>query len=140
MAHAVQLAMAAFGFGAVVGSVVLGSTIRRAAKWPSVVGEVVRLNRTAETDPRNRPARVAYRYVVEGKALESEQFSLDPLSRIFSTRDALLTSYPVGRPVRVFYDPVRPEFAIVERASQRTAWAIGLVGLLVMGFALSLSD
>ena len=99
---------------------------RRAARWPSVEGEVVesRPGEGSELLPR-----IVFRYVVDGREYRSP-YRLPEGAHPFSDYSrTLLERYPVGRRVAVHYDPEDPARATLE--PPRVDWLPLALGLAV---------
>ena len=93
---------------------------RRAAKWAQAPGRIVKSGvgarehgfaGEAET-VRNIPL-VAYTFSVGGREYRGERIVLGEVGE--SEIDAMLTKYPVGKDVTVFYDPADPSNCALER-------------------------
>ncbi|MGC4117488.1 MAG: DUF3592 domain-containing protein [Myxococcales bacterium] len=90
----------------------------RSVKWPSVPGRIV----------ESRIQEVSFRRVASYKPIIRFTFAVDGIEHVgnhvdfhlaerASTKDLLaplLAKYPVGKDVKVFYDPGEPAFALLE--------------------------
>jgi hypothetical protein len=111
--------------GAVVGAIVFRSRrkARAAGAWPSTDGRVIEARVEQKTLPGDRPTirfapRIAYEYSVSGRAFRSTRVSFAETfwSIAPQSAQAMLARYPIGARVTVYYDPARPEEAVIERA------------------------
>lgn len=95
---------------------------RRAARWPSVTGRITSsapgfaLTRSDDREmPRNeRIADIVYRFDVGGTTYQGKRLSFAEKT-VESEAADLLALYPVGKPVTVFYDPLDPSNAVLDR-------------------------
>ena len=123
-----------------------------ASRWPSTDGEI------AETQFVDRPGEdaspheyVAYRYRVNGQPFRNDRvrFGLavvGPSSRIpgvSTSRDAngsgLADRYPTRTPVRVHYNPRRPEDSVLRIAPDWTVWLLLVIGVASLYVGLTAS-
>jgi hypothetical protein len=96
---------------------------RVVASWPSTPGKVVvskvRLGRRKITGADGERELANYPYVTYTYDVQGTKYTHDRLSVIPPVGDheveETLRRYPVGASITVYYDPVRPENAIVER-------------------------
>jgi Protein of unknown function (DUF3592) len=118
MEAALRLAMAAAGLGLALAALWLGWMNRRSARWPSVVGVVV----------RSAADEFVYRFEVGGIAHEvgrvayAARWPAPPVPR------RLVERCPVGHRVTVFYDPACPSSAVIERGADSHTAALALAG------------
>jgi hypothetical protein len=95
--------------------------IRRAASWPSaparVITSEVRANRTDSTIKNplfdNIPS-VRYEFEVAGRKVVGDRISFGDDTGGANT-EATLARYPVGRELVIYYNPVDPSDAVIER-------------------------
>jgi hypothetical protein len=126
----VNLAFILFGCG----SAWLGwRSLQRAtasANWPytdgTIVGSSVEYTHNGEHETRR--AIIAYAYEVGGTAYGGKRVSFgDGIALVMDrSRQARLAAYPVGRSVRVAYNPTAPAEAVLEPGPN---WAV-YIGLL----------
>ena len=111
--------------GAVAGWIVFRSQrkARAARTWPSTDGRIVESRVEEKTLPGDRPntrfaPRIVYEYSVDGRAYRSAHVSFGATfwSLAPQSARASLARYPTGARVTVYYDPARPEEAVLERA------------------------
>ena len=102
-------------------------------KWPSVEGRIVKSiksNRSSDAG-RMEDADIAYEFSVAGKAYLARVIQVggdmsSSLSKQGTKADAILTKYPVGAAVTVYYNPRFPQMACLERADATAAF-VGIV-------------
>ena len=133
-----------------VGALSIGAYLYWRAKasqnWPWVMGEVLsaRVRETVDTTGSGRTIsrhfpEVTYEYRVGGRTYRGKRIRFGgPLHTDRETAEAWLQSYPVGGQVRVYYNPKRPQEAVLQPSSSPTAWILIFVGLfsLFVGLAL----
>ena len=93
---------------------------RRAKNWPVTQGVV--LVSEAQMDPRGRylPS-VRYRYSVAGRVYIGQRIAIGPQASGGKERAEILAAfYPVGKDISVFFNPERPDEAVlaVERMAE----------------------
>jgi hypothetical protein len=107
---------------------------RAAADWPSVPG-VVSTSEATTTRLMGRGislvpwANIAYSYEVGGQTYTSGQITLRPPvpDAGGKTAASLLSAYPLGAEVTVYYDPSDPATAVLERERPAEALRSGLI-------------
>lgn len=91
--------------------------------WPSVTGLVTR-SKMEQTSRKTRGKNktdhrvdVSYEYIVDDEMFENDvvQFNQNNLST--SEKELLVSAYPKGRKVEVFYNPQKPKQAVLIRGS-----------------------
>ncbi len=93
---------------------------RRAAKWAQTTGRVIKSTVGSREhgfageaeSVRNIPL-VSYTFSVNGKEFHGERIVLGEVGA--SEIDEMLTKYPAGKDVTVFYDPANPNNCVLER-------------------------
>lgn len=111
--------------------------------WPSVPGRVISAN-VRESINRNDDGlettsyypQVEYTYEVNGQDLISKKLSFGGIIAQ-KTRDTVVThlaQYPAGSTVLVYYNPLNPGEAVIERTQAGARWAL-VVGLILVGIA-----
>jgi Protein of unknown function (DUF3592) len=147
----VQIVMQVLGGGLIaIGAFVAYGTLRTRVKtttsrrWPTVTGAVI-VSEVAARPERNasgRPTKVyradiQYQYQVSGESFTSETVALGGSIETSSRGrfDAQVARYPVGRKVRVYYDPSDPATAILEPGELGGVFNMMMValGFLVVG-------
>jgi len=115
-------------------------------QWPATVGAVVRSEVTEHTggdvgDAPTYTAEVEYTYVVNGVQHTADRiaFGYDSFQWREGQAARKQRSYPVGARVNVYYNPLNPSDAVLERGSSRyvVAMVAAGVGLVIVGIALS---
>lgn len=156
--------MAARGTGPIVG-VVLGSTLMAlgcgvtfwigkplrdealaSSSWPATDGRIVRsrLEESRKDGKTLRTADIGYDYELDGKTLSGSRvwigdgYSASPGGEFA----AAVERYPIGRQVRVHYDPQAPARSVLEPGSTWSGSVLFLIGLamLVLGGLLLLTS
>jgi len=106
--------------------------------WPGTQGRVIesRLNKRETTDGEGKEttayaAVVRYTYSVTGKEYTGDRiaFGVKPLNR--NSAAEIVNRYSVDRPVMVYYDPKKPQQAVLERASG-SGWLQILIGIVLV--------
>ena len=146
----IAIAIAA-GAGVVYGGAQIVRALR-ARRWPSVDGEyagtrLVHRNVGGAADGADDYAYVAYRYQVAGRPYRNDRLrfgpqvvpsssvpSFDPEPRDAAGRARLAARFPVGAPVRVFYNPRNPADSVLHPSPSAAVWVI-LGTALVFGYA-----
>jgi Protein of unknown function (DUF3592) len=119
--------------------------VRAAREWPSTPGKVVTSNSQVrdvrilddqrEDDHRLEPrnfANIVYQYTVRGQTLSSNRVSIGEDRGNFEVAETI-ARYPVGTDVTVFYNPLHPHEAVLERDTPKGWW-----GCLGIGMAIAL--
>lgn len=112
---------------------------RRTAGWPSAQGRIVRSQmhtmrrKTAGgvTEAGNVPA-VEYVYAVDGVDYRGHRIGIGDIPPDSPQAEATLERYPVGRTGPVFYNPDKPEEAVLERDPPARPAVVYAVAALVM--------
>jgi hypothetical protein len=119
--------------------------VRAAREWPSAAGKVVashaevRETRVIDsnredgyrTEQRNF-ANIVYEYSVTGKKLRNNRVSIGEDLGNFQVAETI-AKYPVGAIVTVYYNPLHPKEAVLERDLPKGLW-----GCLGIGTAITL--
>jgi Protein of unknown function (DUF3592) len=119
--------------------------VRAIREWPSTPGKVVisdselREIRVLD-DPREDNhrleqrnfANIVYQYSVAGRQLRNNRVSIGEDRGNFEVAETI-TKYPVGTDVTVFYNPLHPNEAVVERDLPRGLWGcLGIGSAIVL--------
>lgn len=116
----------------------------RSQDWPATRGKLVAaaIDRTRSRRRIRYDVDLRYTYVVEGRRLESERWSVNGSPRFTSRSDAeeFLERHPVGSELTVRYDPEDPTSAVVVAGGEPKAWMnVGFsVVVIVLGLFLGL--
>jgi hypothetical protein len=117
--------------------------VRAASHWPSTPGKVVVSNsqvrdirvidRTREDgfrfEQRNF-ANIVYEYAVNGDKLSNNRVSIDDDRGNFGIAETI-ARYPAGSDVTVYFDPLHPQHAVLERDTPKGWWGCFGVGMAV---------
>ncbi len=121
--------------------------------WPSIPGQVTSAEMKVETinfrtrlggpSTDYRPL-IRYEYVIEGIRYQNDQITFGAIKMDKANAEAKLASYPVGSTVTVYYNPKKPDQAVLEHTDTGSilfilVGAVGLViGLCVVCFGIAL--
>jgi hypothetical protein len=129
--------------------------VRAAREWPSTAGKVVvskaevRKVKVIDGDreegyrfEERSFANVVYEYSVAGKKLRNNRVSIGEDRGNFQVAETI-AKYPVGAVVTVFYNPLHPDQAVLERDLPKGMWGClgigtGIVLAIVFGSAVGL--
>jgi len=113
--------------------------VRAASEWPSTPGKVVTsdsqvrqirvIDRSREDGYRLEPrnfANIVYEYSVSGEKLSNNRVSIDDDRGDFGIAE-IIARYPVGTVVTVYYNPLHPRDAVLERETPKGWW--GCLGI-----------
>jgi hypothetical protein len=120
--------------------------VRAAREWPSAAGKVVashaevRATRVMDSDreggyrtEQRNYANIVYEYAVAGKTLRNNRVSIGEDRGNFEVAETI-AKYPVGAVVTVYYNPLHPKEAVLERDLPKGLW-----GCLGIGTAITLA-
>jgi hypothetical protein len=112
---------------------------KQSAQWPQAKG-VITVSRLEVSYYRQRKAfraLIQYRYRVGDTSYSSAQLSFNKYHAAPSAAwQGVLDTYPVGKPVDVFYDPQNPAFAILEPGlNEGLGFAYHMVLFFIASFA-----
>jgi hypothetical protein len=129
--------------------------VRAISDWPSTPGKVVTSNSELREvkvlddsrenghrfEPRNF-ANIAYEYSVSGQALSNNRVSIGEDRGNFQVAETI-ARYPVGAVVTVYYDPLHPREAVLERDLPHGLWgclgiATAITLVIMFGLAIGL--
>ena len=133
--------------GLLLGAAVYKSLqVRAAREWPSAVGKVVvsraevRETRIIDSDredgyrtEQRNFANIVYEYSVAGEKLRNNRVSIGEDLGNFQVAETI-AKYPVGAVVTVYYNPLHPKEAVLERDLPKGLW-----GCLGIGTAITLA-
>lgn len=132
------------GIAAMCYALVLWCRLRRCGSWPSTDGTVIRSDKVMVRYQFRKIPKVTIRYTYfVGCRYESERVKVGGFAHLRATdQDTLLTTYPLGKTVLVYYDPYHPQVACLENRGMDSILMIGgygcfafIVGLLLLLFA-----
>jgi hypothetical protein len=118
--------------------------VRAAREWPSTPGKVVISNaelrdfkvidsERAEghrTEQRNF-ANIVYEYAVAGKKLRNNRVSIGEDLGNFEVAETI-AKYPAGMAVTVYYNPLHPDEAVLERDLPKGIWGCLGIGTVIV--------
>jgi hypothetical protein len=120
--------------------------VRAAREWPSAAGKVVvsraqvRETRVIDSDredghrtEQRNFANIIYEYSVAGQKLRNDRVSIGEDLGNFQVAETI-AKYPVGAAVTVYYNPLHPKEAVLERDLPKGLW-----GCLGIGTAITLT-
>jgi hypothetical protein len=120
--------------------------VRAAREWPSAAGKVVashaeiRETRVIDSDredgyrtEQRNYANIVYEYSVAGKTLRNNRVSIGEDRGNFQVSETI-AKYPAGTVVTVYYNPLHPKEAVLERDLPKGLW-----GCLGIGTAITLA-
>ncbi|MRR39066.1 DUF3592 domain-containing protein [bacterium] len=108
------------------------------AGWPGVQARVIEsaLEKASRTnvdgpDTTEFIPHVRYAYTVLGREYTSNRISFAPLTTNQSPAEQILSRYPAGATVMVYYNPAQPDQAVLER-SGGSLWVSLVIGILMI--------
>lgn len=102
-------------------------------KWPSAPGVITDISVTESRDKdgdRSKHASVTYSYAVNGKTYTGHDVNV----AASGDADQIAATYPKGKQVPVYYNPQKPEEAVLEQGGAGL-WVWGIVGLGCLAYA-----
>ncbi len=138
-----------------VAGIHVGKTrVNQVTQWPSTTGRIVTSELSTATVKTGRVlkvdaiAKIIYTYSINGKSYRSEGLRVVPMLHFTpeGTPQELLSKYPVGKSVKVYYDPNKPDDALLTPMAGEDARSlissleliapiVAGVGLLIAGMA-----
>ncbi len=135
----VVLAVGFLAGGLLIGmSIINGRKAKESLQWPSVPGVVLSSEMITDTvgEIATFTPVVTYSYVVNGRSLQSARIRFNTVRG-----KKILAKYPKGCPVQVFFDPLTPSTAVLEKGGSTKAMmfvgAAVIVGSCLLGFVMS---
>jgi hypothetical protein len=128
------------GLAAIAGGILMFYLRRRSAalqaasvNWPTVEGRVsdAKLHSFRDNDKNlNYMARVWHSYEVSGQSYTVEKISWggQPYGRVATQANEILARYPVGTPVKVYYNPQKPKQSVLDPHNQSGVKTMGWIG------------
>ena len=118
--------------------------VRAISDWPSTPGKVVTSNSELREikvldasrenghrfEPRNF-ANIAYEYSVSGQTLSNNRVSIGEDRGNFQVAETI-ARYPVGAIVTVYYNPLHPKEAVLERDLPKGLWGCLGIGTAIV--------
>ncbi|MFG0283001.1 MAG: DUF3592 domain-containing protein [Phycisphaerales bacterium JB039] len=105
--------------------------------WPTANGKIVASEIVPENGygvPENGKfvARIVFSYDVGGVEYESNRLAIGRVAKARTHPDAVVRKYPVGRFVKVAYDPAQPTSAALEPGLNLATALPALLGVLLV--------
>jgi hypothetical protein len=120
--------------------------VRAASHWPQTTGKVVvstsQVRKVKTFDDSRESGRshekrnfalIVYEYTVSGKKLRNDRVSIGEDLGNFEVAETI-ARYPVGKIVTVYYNPLRPKTAVLERDAPKGVFGC-VIWLVVIGVA-----
>jgi hypothetical protein len=118
--------------------------VRAAREWPSTAGKVVvskaelRKVKVSDSDraggyrfEERNFAEIAYEYSVAGRKLRNNRVSIGEDRGNFQVAETI-AKYPVGAVVTVYYNPLHPDQAVLERDLPKGMWGCLGIGTAIV--------
>jgi hypothetical protein len=132
------LVFAGAGLFALVRGFIDFRTSKASRDWPSVEGQVTMATVEMKTDSdedgttTKYSPRVVYTYAIVGQQYTSDQ--VVPGARLWHTsrtRAEAKLAYQTGQQVTVYYNPNKPDQAVLEAGATRGAWGMLAIGIVI---------
>jgi hypothetical protein len=141
------LVFAGAGLFALVRGFIDFRTSKASRDWPSVEGQVtiatVEMKTESDDDGTTTKysPRVVYTYAISGQQHTSDQ--VVPGARLWHAsraRAEAKLAYQTGQQVTVYYNPNKPDHAVLEAGATRGAWGMLAIGIVftVAGIAIAI--
>jgi hypothetical protein len=105
---------------------------QRSLSWPSTEGVIAHSAVLMQTSNANTAATykadVAYRYKVAGRDYSSDRLTLADFASTGGRAQGIVDRYTDGAPVTVYYNPVDPSDALIERDAASGIGVLYLIG------------
>ena len=121
------VALLALGAGSIYWGGLLYRQAEASQSWPSVDGLIVWSEIKENHDRVNvltYDAAVEFAYKVDGKRYTSKHTRNSSSSEVRE----VVNRYPAGKPVKVFYDPQRPDFGVLEPGVNADNYVVFVAG------------
>ena len=136
---------ALIGIGMTVWGIGILKDAKASTSWPTVQGEITgsRIDKSTSRDSDGHTdttyrADVTYRYAVEDAEYTGDTVSFGEYgSDRRSHADRIVKRYPVGKEVKVHYDPEKPEKAVLEPGVTWSSYLVLGMGLFFTGGGLA---
>ena len=114
--------------------------IKKSTSWPTTIGRVIsskvsstRITNPGEASETRFRAAVSYQYTVNGSSYHSSKisfvFSVQTSPNSSSRAKSIVKKYPRGKEVKVFYNPEKPEIAVLEAGTSSIPYFYHLFGI-----------
>ena len=117
-----SLVFIAIGLGLLYYARSVSAKAQQSLSWPSTEGVIAhsavlqQMQQTSSsTNAATYKADVVYRYKVQGRDYSSERLTLADFSSTAGRAQSIVDRYVDGAPVTVYYNPVDPSDAVLER-------------------------
>jgi len=103
--------------------------------WPQTEGIIQSAQMTQHSGKRHDiyGVKISYTYKVAGIAYSSERVALGELESTEEHAQSILSRYPVGKQVAVFYSTTNPALAVLETGVHGQTWVTLIVSTLFLG-------
>jgi Protein of unknown function (DUF3592) len=125
-----SLVFIAIGLGMLYYARTMSAKAQKSLSWPSTEGVISHsaVLRQANSNDVTYKADVAYRYKVRGHDYSSERITLVDFSSGAGRAQGIVSRYPDAAPVTVYYNPVDPADAVLERGGTSGIGLLYIVG------------
>ncbi|MEO0996154.1 MAG: DUF3592 domain-containing protein [Pseudomonadota bacterium] len=89
---------------------------KRSLSWPAVTGLITHSSLEAQRRARFRLA-INYEYIVDDDRFQNDMVRFNQGGLSTAEMERLVSAYPVGRQVEVFYNPAKPAQSVLIRGS-----------------------
>jgi hypothetical protein len=125
----------AIGLGILYYARGLSAKAQQSLSWPSTDGVIshsavlMQTQRdSSSASSTSYKADVTYRYKVRGRDYSSERITLADISSGAGRAQGIVNRYPDGAPITVYYNPVDPSDAVLERGGASGIRILYIVG------------
>jgi hypothetical protein len=132
-----SLVFIAIGLGMLYYARRLSAKAQQSLLWPSAEGVIshsamlLQMQQTSNsTNPATYKADVAYRYKVRGHDYSSARITLVDFSSTAGRAQGIVNRYVDGAPVTVYYNPVDPSDAVLERGGTSGIGVLYIIGAI----------
>jgi hypothetical protein len=113
----------------------------RTRRWPATDGRILSASTEEASDEDGKPlyqSRIAYEYQVGTTIYRGDRTSPGPHSfgRLFASSTQAIGGHLEGRTCRVYYDPARPERAVLIPGPTLAHYAVTMLGALFVASVL----
>jgi Protein of unknown function (DUF3592) len=131
-----RIAFLLLGLLAAAASIWLRNMNLKAASWPGIEGEITHSGLDFDPTDGSRSVHITYRFVLGNREFTSNQITYGLIENSLSAKQNLVDTYPVGRIVRIYYDPGDPSCAVLIRGESNLWIWLFVVGAIFMLFSL----
>ena len=132
-----SLVFIAIGLGMLYYARRLSAKAQQSLSWPSAEGVIshsamlLQMQQTSSsTNAATYKADVAYRYKVRGRDYSSGRITLLDFSSTAGRAQSIVNRYADGAPVTVYYNPVDPSDAVLERGGTSGIGVLYIIGAI----------